>query len=182
MRALVVYYSWTGNTAKVAQAVAAGLGCDIEALRERRPRVGGLGRLRCMLDGVLRLKPRLQPLLHSLADYELVILGCPIWSREMASPMRSFLDDHKVEFRTTALFCTEGGVGGELVLETMSRATGAPDVARCVITQGQLATDEWRKPLADFLGSLKARTSVGPAEARAMAPGGARSEPTQAMG
>jgi flavodoxin len=155
MKALVVCYSWTGNTAGVGKAIASGLGCDIEEIREARPRSGRLGRIRCGLDSLLQRKPRLKPMTSQLATYDLVILGCPVWSRKMASPMRSFVDANRGRFKRTATFCTEAGVGGELALETVSRACGAPTLASLVIDQQQLANGDWRETVGDFVAALR---------------------------
>ena len=155
MNALVVCYSWTGNTARIGKAIASGLGCDMEEIREARPRSGRLGRIRCGLDSLLQRKPRLKPMASQLLTYDLVILGCPVWSRKMASPMRSFVDANRGRFRRTATFCTEAGVGGELALETVSRACGASTLARLVIDQQQLATGDWREAVDDFVATIR---------------------------
>jgi multimeric flavodoxin WrbA len=155
MKTLVVCYSWTGNTAKVGKAIAAGLGCDFEEIREATPRSGRLGRVRCGLDSLLLRKPRLKPMASKLLACDLLILGCPVWSRKMASPMRSFVDANRGAFRRTATFCTEAGVGGELALETVSRACGAPTIARLVIDKQELASGDWREAVDAFVATIR---------------------------
>lgn len=57
MRTLVIYYSRTGTTRKVAQALADMLGADTAEIRCERYGVGGLGYIRAAYDSVRGARP-----------------------------------------------------------------------------------------------------------------------------
>ena len=54
MKVLVVYYSRTGNTRFVAEAVAQSLKADIEEIRDRKNRMGIFGFLRCGYEAIFK--------------------------------------------------------------------------------------------------------------------------------
>lgn len=55
-KCLVVYYSRTGNTAKIARAIAESLSADIDPIRETRDRRGAIAYIRSAFEA-LRRKP-----------------------------------------------------------------------------------------------------------------------------
>lgn len=119
-RVLVLYYSRTGTTRAVAQAIRAELRCDIERICDRTVRSGLLGFLRSVGDGLLGRGAELYPLQRNLRDYDLVIIGGPVWSGRICSPIRSFLDQHRGELDKVAFFCTYLGTGSARALREMS--------------------------------------------------------------
>jgi len=58
MKALVVYYSRTGNTKFVAEKIAQELGADIEEVIDKKNRFGLINYLRAGGDALRRKKPR----------------------------------------------------------------------------------------------------------------------------
>jgi hypothetical protein len=55
----------------------------------------------------------------------------------------------------TATFCTQAGIGGELVLETVARVCRAPTLTHLVVSQQMLASDDWRHAVSDFVRTVK---------------------------
>lgn len=109
MKTLIVYYSRTGTTAKIAQSLASALEADVVEIKCARYRPGWLRYLRAGYDSVRGIMPpidvqRIQPL-----NYDLIVLGAPIWTSYPAVPLRSFLAlDTDLPSRI-ALFLTYGG-------------------------------------------------------------------------
>ena len=111
MKCVVVFYSRTGRTRKVAERLAALLKADMEPLRETDTRRGFWGYLRAGRDAMLKRSATLQPLAHNPADYDVVVLGTPIWAFTICPALRTFLEQHAAAIRHAALFCTHGGGG-----------------------------------------------------------------------
>lgn len=99
MKALVCYVSKTGNTRKVAEAIAGALGCE----KELRP-----------LESAGELK-----------GYDLVFLGFPVWEFGPADPAREFLET-KVAGAKLALFVTHAmpSAGEPPVVKMLDRILG----------------------------------------------------------
>ncbi len=111
MKALVVYYSYSGNTKLVADAVAKALGADLEELKPAKPlNASGAGYVMWGLRQLVsQSKPPLLPLEHDLSAYDLVIIGTPVWSYTITPPVRTFLESVDLSGKQAALFCCHGG-------------------------------------------------------------------------
>ena len=79
MKILVIYYSRTGHTRKVAKAIAAACVADIVPIRDMHSQAGALGYLRSGFEAMFKRPGRIQPIDKDPARYDLVILGTPIW-------------------------------------------------------------------------------------------------------
>lgn len=152
---LVAYYSWSGNTAKVAKAVAEALGADIEEIREIRPRRGVLGYVRAAMEAAREHSAPIQPALRNAADYDLVVLGCPVWAQKMASPMRAYLLRERAHFKRIGLFCTLGGAGGEAALAGIASLSQREPIATLQVEARLLQSSAWRAHVDRFAQQLR---------------------------
>jgi len=55
------------------------------------------------------------------SDYDLIILGTPVWAHNMCSPLRSYIMAQKERFRAVAVLCTQGGSGAGKVVGDVAR-------------------------------------------------------------
>ena len=109
MHPIVVYYSRTGNTRKVGEAIRKSLNCDSEELIDTKKRSGPLGWLGAGKDAARKVTTKLEVLKCDLTTYDLVIIGTPIWNWTMSTPIRTFLIQYKNKLKTIAFFVTHGG-------------------------------------------------------------------------
>ncbi|MFH1084150.1 MAG: flavodoxin [Chloroflexota bacterium] len=140
LRALVVYYSFEGNTRHIAQAIAAELGADLLELRPVRD-VPTRGFIKYAWGGslvVMGRKPPLEPFAVDTDDYDLLFIGTPVWAFTYAPALRSFFAQVALRGREFALYCChEGGPGKTLA--HMARALPDNDI---------LDATDFRLPLA----------------------------------
>lgn len=129
-KVLVVFFSRTGSTKKVAEAIARAEHGELEELREPISRRGPLGWLRSGYEATYRCSAETLPLQHDLRDYDLVFVGSPTWSRSLSSPVRGFLERHRTELKDVALFATCGGRGADRVLDEMAALIPGVPLAR----------------------------------------------------
>ena len=126
MNALVVFYSKTGHTKAVAERIARELGADIahevgadiEGIVEAGRRAGAV---RAVLAALLGRKPHIAPLKRSPGDYDLVIIGTPVWGGGPAPAVCEFLSTAALDDVPVAWFCTFGGSGDEATFEMMQK-------------------------------------------------------------
>ncbi|MCX7274811.1 MAG: NAD(P)H-dependent oxidoreductase [Burkholderiales bacterium] len=158
-RILVVYFSRSGNTRRLATEIAEACGADLEELVPVGSREGVRGYLRASFEALLGLSPALQPLQHRLQDYETVIIGTPIWVWNIAGPVRSFVRAHRAALQqvTLALFCTCGRSGRHKVIEDLHRLCGRAPVAALALTVGEIASRGYDARMLRFLRDLKRR-------------------------
>lgn len=139
---LVVFFSRTGTTRRLAEHIARATGADLEELRESRSRRGIFGWLRSGYEGTYRRSAKVLPLQRNLRDYDLVFVGSPTWNRALASPVRGFLEQHAHELANVALFATCQGQGATEVNAQMAAMLRHAPLA----TLAMLASDVKRGP------------------------------------
>ncbi len=127
-RALVAYYSRTGVTRTVAEAVASGLGCDLEEIVDTKSRKGPLGFVIAGKDAVRKKLTRIGPISKSPADYDLVVIGTPVWANTMASAVRTYLTECGGQMNKVAFFCTQAGPKPGHTFADMEALCGKPPV------------------------------------------------------
>ena len=92
MNTLIVYYSKTGTTQKVAQAIIDRKKCDFDVLQYD--------------DSTKEVKSSKKP-----SDYERIILLAPIWAFSLAEPMKKYIEQHKAGIKLYDLVVTCGAWG-----------------------------------------------------------------------
>lgn len=149
---LVVFYSGAGRTRRIAHELARLAGADLEDLQFRvPPREGWRGYLYSAFDAISRHRPALAPLEYAPEDYELCIVGTPIWSWRMASPVRSWLSSHAGRLRKVAFFCTMSTSGAPSVFREMSRVARQRPAAMLALTSARVDAGQYRLNLEDFV-------------------------------
>ena len=123
MKTLVVYYSHDGSTKLIADTVADTLCADIIELKPQK-NIDASG-AKIVYWGLRQLitqpKPELQPLEKNPDDYDLIVIGTPVWSYTYAPPLKTFFDEYKFLEKQIILFCCHGGQKAK-TLENMKKA------------------------------------------------------------
>ena len=117
---LVAYFSATGNTEAVANAIADRLGTDVWGIEEAQPYTEvdlnySDDASRTSVERADGTSPELaQVMPDGWADYDTVLLGYPIWWGEAAWPLRTFVTGNDFAGKAVVPFCTSGssGIGG----------------------------------------------------------------------
>lgn len=139
MSILIVYYSRTGNTQLLSNHLANELGADLEALHDGRDWISSWGTIQAALASVLGGNSRLAPLGKNLSDYQLILIGTPVWVGRPSVPIRTFIKMYRRQLPNVAFFCTQQGEGGKNVMNTMQSLARRVPVARLVMREGDLA-------------------------------------------
>lgn len=153
---LIVYYSRTGTTRAVAAVLAEELGCDIESIVDLKTRLGLRGWIACVIDSVCLRTPSLAPNKYDPSDYDLVLIGSPIWAFTLSAPVRSYLKRHAADLPKVAFFVTCAGLGRSRVFEQMSLLARRTARAELVVTEGEFDRGEFLGKLRDFARGLAA--------------------------
>ena len=145
--ALVVFHSRSGTTRRIARAVADSLKADIEEITDLKKRTGLFGFLGAGRDAWRRNCSPIGDTAKDPADYDMVIVGSPVWVGRMSSPVRSYLTRHRGRFKAIAFFCTCGGKNDDLALfAEMAEVADATPRAVLVVTDAEEAKGtEWGK-------------------------------------
>lgn len=108
MKAIVIYYSLTGGTERVARSIHKIVNADLYPLElVVKPCVKGYLRLFVIAKQVyFKERPKLANGQINLEDYDIVFIGSPIWMGTLAPAMRSFLTIARLNEKMVIPFCT----------------------------------------------------------------------------
>jgi multimeric flavodoxin WrbA len=106
---LVVFYSRTGKTRIVANALAQHFSCAIEEIQSTEDRTGILGAFTCVLDQLLDRDDYLLPYSKDLSAYNPIIIATPIWLGKLSSPIRTFIKQTGLKDKEVYLALTFNG-------------------------------------------------------------------------
>ena len=123
MKTLIIYYSRTGITKKVAEQLQKAFQADIEEVLDTVDRKGVKGYILSGRDAAFNRLTKIREIKANLKDYDLVIIGTPIWAFTIATPIRSLISQEKDNFSKSAFFCTKGGEGEQKVFTHMKELT-----------------------------------------------------------
>jgi len=154
-KVLVVYYSRTGATRRLAEALANALQADIEPINDRESRSGIFGYLRSVAESLQKRGAPIEPMKTDPASYDLVVIGTPVWAWSVSSPVRSYLAAYRGRLPDVAFFCTMGGRGSERAFEEMQAIAGKAPRAGCAVTAREAASETYGARIAQFLEQLK---------------------------
>lgn len=139
MKTLIVTYSRTGTTRKLARAVADALYADSTEIRCDRYRPGLLRYLRAGYDSVRGNLPPIDVSPVQLQDYDLVLLAAPVWTSYPALPLRAFLDGKPDLPARVGLVLTFGGHSPvDKAVEHVQALLSQPLLASLCVNQEQM--------------------------------------------
>ncbi len=155
MNPLVVFYSRTGTTKKVGEAIATALNCDSEELVDTRKRSGPIGFLRSGREAQSKQLTVLQPVRYDPSLYDIVILGTPNWAHTMSSATRTYITENKSKFTSVAFFCTQGGDEEKSVFDDMEALCGKQPVDTLAIRQNEVRKGDVQGKIRQFADRVR---------------------------
>lgn len=135
MKILVMYYSFEGNTKKIAELIGNCIGADVEEIKPKQE-LKSRGFLKYLWGGrqvIMGTKPELMPINKDINDYDLVFVGTPIWAGTYAPPIKTLIEEGYIKNKKIAYFYThEGGHGkavekAKMSIEVSNLFIGAKD-------------------------------------------------------
>ena len=152
---MVVYYSRTGNAKFVAETVAAELGSDIEEVVDLKSRAGKLGWMSAGRDGMGGKETQIAPPKMVPANYDLVVVGTPIWAWSPSAAIRTWLGKNDLSGKKVALFFTMDSNLKQAVEKTKALAPNAVFVGELALASALKNKEETAKKIADWCNTLK---------------------------
>ena len=111
MKRLVIYYSYTGNTKKIALMIKNKLNCDILELEPKVPfsndydEVVGEYQNNSINNKVVEIKD----INLNISEYDEIIIGTPVWWYTMCPVITTFLKQYDLTNKTIYPYATNAG-------------------------------------------------------------------------
>jgi len=149
---LVAYFSASGVTAKVAEALSDALGADLFEIvpKVRYTKVDLDWRDKTSRSTIEMSDPSSRPEIESLrdnvADYDTIYVGFPIWWYVAPTIINTFLESYDLAGKTIIPFATSGGSGMGKTNEKL-----APSCPGATLKEGNVfSMNATRQELADW--------------------------------
>lgn len=153
-KTLVVYYSRTGTTKRVAESISKILQCDIEEIVDAKDRKGMLGYILSGRDAIHKKLAEIKPVRTDLEQYENIIMGTPIWASTISSPIRTFIYQYKNYFKNVAFFSTQAGEVNESIFKEMEELSGKKPIAQLGLRTKEVVKDKFISKAEDFVSKV----------------------------
>ncbi len=157
MKSAIIYYSFTGNTHRIACLFAdilknKGEEAVLVRIRPLKEQTSFLGQCK---EAFLNKKPELYRTLLDLKDFDRVIIGSPVWAFKPTPAINTYIEQcGSLQSKTAICFVTYGsGAGKNRALEIMKKALegkGARVIGTISFQQGE-GSEKCRKKLSEIL-------------------------------
>lgn len=157
-KVLVVYYSRTGNTERVAKSIAERLNGDTEKIVDKKDRSGFWGFIGGARDALKDRTTEVGEFKYDPSKYDLIIIGTPIWAGDMAPAVRTYIlsQKDKLQGKKVAYFTTSGGSKPDKTVKSMEETSGVKGIAFTGIYEKDLKKEDVTQEKIDsFLKELK---------------------------
>jgi flavodoxin len=121
MKTLVVYYSLTGKTDVVAQALAKEFGADVRRVEDvEKPSVTWWFIITGAISAIRGVKSEIKPIDTGFQGYDRVFVGSPVWGGSPSTPINAFIAEADFTGKEVIPFMTMGGDDAAGALEKMT--------------------------------------------------------------
>lgn len=151
---LVVYYSRTGNTKIIAEEIAKQLNADIEEVHDQQNRHGWLSYISTAYEAIFKKSTAIAPTKYSPANYNLVIIGTPVWASGMSCAIRTWINQNHQDLKRVAFFVTMGKSGDDKTYREMSLLTNLIPVATQTFLEKTIKANAYQEQLNQFLSKV----------------------------
>lgn len=155
-KVLVVYYSLEGHCQRIAQYLAKTYGFDILALqpvKDLDPNSASkhwMGRFQVLFNQTVPLTN----LPDTVGQYDLVLLGTPVWMGTYAPALQSFIAEVPLEGKQVALFTTYEKDAGDVFVKLQERLPSAEIVGEISLCIKGLSESDFSERIDNWLYSL----------------------------
>lgn len=142
-KVLVAYYSHSGNTEKIANAIQTITGGTIFKIE---PLVAYPTSYNVVVEQAKNeinkgYMPELKNNINNLEEFDIVYLGTPNWWSTIAPPVAKFLLENDLSGKIIAPFCTHGGGGLSGIQREIKKACSDTTIAESFVVYGSGGSD-----------------------------------------
>ena len=144
MKILVVYYSYSGITRRLAEDIALITGGGLREIKPQKPYSFSYN------TAVKKAREEIErgycpPLIQgteSVEDADIIFIGSPNWLKTFAPPILSFLKAVDLDGKTIIPFCTHGGGGFGRMIEDYKNECKNSIIKEGIALKGDYSFDE----------------------------------------
>lgn len=155
MKALLVYYSRTGRTKKIADKIQSELNCETEKIQDIKNREGILGWFLDGREAARKSTTKIKNIQYNPSDYDLVIIGSPTWNRHVSVPIRTYIQQHQKDFKHVALFTTGDVDKGDAIEDMKEMLKKRVIISMHLKREDEIDNNKYHKKVEAFVEKIK---------------------------
>lgn len=138
---LVAYFSWSGNTEKIAKMIAEDTDADLFKIETKTAYTDDYDKLvdQAQEEKDKDIRPELKNKVKNFDQYETVFLGYPIWWSDVPMAVNTFMESYDWEGKNVVPFCTHGGSAFGSSLTSVKNGTKKAKVLKGFEVEGSEA-------------------------------------------
>ena len=147
-KTLVAFFSASGVTATVAQALAEAAKADLHEIKPETPyTTADLNWMDKTSRSSIEMadptsRPAIANKVDNMAEYDTIFVGFPIWWYIAPTIINTFLESYDLSGKTVILFATSGGSGFGKTLEKLEDSCSAAILKEGKLLNGKLDKNE----------------------------------------
>jgi flavodoxin len=155
-RILVVYFSQSGNSKFIADTIAQEIKADTLEIKTKKslPKATFFNIFIGGMQVMLKSKPKLLPFDKNPMDYDLIIMGTPVWASSYASPFNTYFSQVETKGKKIALYCCCGGSKGKTFDNMKNALKGNEFLGELELKSPLSAKDENIRKTKDWIKNL----------------------------
>lgn len=154
-KVLVAFFSYGGNTRMLAETAARYTGGDLFRIETEKSYSEDYDT--CLKETAREMEENARPALAShvvhMEEYDVVLLGYPIWWGSMPMAVNTFLEEYDFKGKVIAPFCTHGGSGLGSSVEDLKKICPEAEAAEGLAVYGSKA-DQSEDQVKEWLDKL----------------------------
>lgn len=137
-KSLIVYYSWSNNTAEVAKVINKEIGGKVIELEPEKPYSSSYNQVleRAKKEIKNNLKPKLKNKIGDFDSYQIIFVSTPNWWSKIAPPVITFLDEYSFSKKIIVPFLTHGGGGEGNIFNDIARFCPDSKIKEGLVVRG----------------------------------------------
>ncbi len=154
-KSLIVYYSHSGNTSKIAEIIHKKVDGDISRIEPINPYPRDYNRVVDQAKKEIKSGyiPDLQLHIDDINSYNKIFIGSPNWWNTIAPPVKSFLLQYDLSGKVVIPFCTHGGGGQGCIFSDIAKKCNNSTIKKGFAIYGN-GGSKAEKMIANWLGEL----------------------------
>lgn len=122
MKSIIIYYSRSGNTEKLAQQIQESLGAELFKIIPEEAYGNYIAScLRVTKERKQKVVPAFVTEIPDLTEYDIVFLGYPVWAQDMPAFVAEFVQQCDLKGKTVIPFVTYGMTGINWTRKTLDK-------------------------------------------------------------
>ncbi|MGZ4857761.1 MAG: flavodoxin family protein [Methanobacteriaceae archaeon] len=155
MKILVVYYSSTGNTRKIAEELADALECDIEEIIDMDDLADASEVRHYESDDISQKPTIIKETVNDPANFELLVIGTPVWNMNMSAPIRTYITQNQARFNNVAFFATAMGPNFDITFKAMKELSGITPISTLGVRAREIVTLSYNSKIKQFIKKIQ---------------------------